>query len=369
MNTLISDLTNLIYNHLDIVQLSFIKSDIQNNYLEYKTDTKWLLYLLKKNDHRVLDYLVEARNIDWLIHLGKYTNNTEVIIKKICLMLIQDLKFTSAFSLVVNLDQSYKRQVILKALIKSIEAGKFEVFKLLVEQQSFNMMDIICEVYRYGHKDIIDYCEKIVGPRTRSKHKILGMLMCKKNLYNRNDLVELIKDDIIDHRKSRLEYWFDVCGKYAPDGRFLEAIFTSEQLEQNCITILKGAVNSDDGNNDAIIDYIIDRFYITKSKYAIVDYIVGTFYTTKDMSYRNGLIVQLLVHSNAIKHLNKLIIRDGQNFDRHGVFRYFDNISIETIELILPYTNYTVDMLIKKCNCYKIRYDLICYLYSLEMTI
>ena len=365
MNTLIPDLINLIYNHLDIVQLSFIQPDVQNNYLEYKTDPKWLLYLIRKKDHRVLDYLVDTRNIDWLVHLGKYTNDTEVIIKRICLMLIQDLKFTSAFSLAVNLDQSYKHQVISKALTKSIEAGKFEVFKLLVEQQSINVMEVICSVYKYGHKDIIDYCEKIVGPEIRSKNKIQGMLMCKKNLYNRNDLIELIKDDIIDNRKSQLEYWFDVCGKYAPDGRFLEAIFTSEQLEHNCIDILKGAVNSDGGNNDAIIDYIIDRFYITKSKYAIVDYIVSTFYTTRDMSYRNGLIVQLLVYSNAIKHLNKLIIRDRQNFDQHGVFRYFNNISIETIELILPYTSYTIDMLIKMCNCYNVRYDLICYLCSL----
>lgn len=350
MNTLISDLTNLIHNHLDIIQSCFIELDVQNNYLEYKTDPKWLLYLLRKKDKRVLDFLIDSKNVDWLVHLAKYTNSKKII-EKICQLLIRDANFTLASSYWTNMTPGDKRLMIIEAIIKSIEVGDFVCFKTLIENE-FDMLEaeVISAIYKHGHKDIVEYYEKNTKTYLENTmpHKILGMLSCQKNLYDRNILITLVKHEIRDSRALWLEHWTVECGSWAPDGQFLEAIFTPEQLDSNCLKLLNGAVCN---NNNAIIDYIIDRFYIMDDKY----------------HSRRAEMVQLLVHCNATKQLNKLILKDSNNFNQYGVFRYIDNISIKTIKLILPFTPHNYQSLIKKCP--NERYDLICYLCSLERTL
>lgn len=366
MNTLISDLSQLVDNHLDIVSLVLLDLRTECNPSNYKKDPRWLLYLLgRRNTYsipywRAIEYLTDNNQSSWLTHLiihlkPKHPDpltfelESREVYNGLLEIYSKTLKTRSDLLDIAkkfNHTDRYRSSVF----ASSYRHGYLDDF---IQRKVRHSHMMIKGIYKYGQQNIIDYIEQYNSKLVSDflSKKISGMLECKSRKYDRSVLVRDLKQ-LIKTRSYKFTTFYWKCLQYLDDHTIIDEVFgVGRYLPYDS----REFAYISKGNNIELIDKVIE--YNLIDQHNILSSLIPI---------RDDMLLSC-IRNNNIHGIQTIL-----NIQKYSKYRIsFENlpthsISIETMDIIIQYVELpsSIERVVAKClNDY--RYDLMSYFSSL----
>lgn len=344
MDTLIPDLFKIVDAKLDIVEHILLNESPTNDYINYTTNPKWLLFLIKKGTSRYwveTDVLVSDNHVDWLKHLVIHRQTASAFINLCRISKMSLDKRPELYSLALNnnMIDIYNSQIF----ETSIMYGRLDDFIAYVKDMEIFDTNMFVLIYEYGHQNIIDYIETHPGCSyvlNNNRSKIVhGMIRCKNRTYNR-DLIKWMLVNAIAGKKFKTYLKFLCrCSEYVKDIDLIIEVFGTKCYTRYSYEMLDSALK---GNNSIVVDYLLKTQY------------------TRD----KRRCLEMCIKYNSISYIRE-ILKDNTVLVEFGYLDLF-NTTIETVDLIFPYlsTKLTVADVLEKLQ-YTQAYVLFCHLMQL----
>ena len=348
MNTLIPDLFKLVDAKLNIVEHILLNESPTNDYINYTTDPKWLLFLIKKGVNRYwveTEVLISYNHISWLKHLVIHRGSSSVFIRLCRISKMSLKKRPELYRLACNngMIDNYNEQILEASIIN----GYLNDFIVYIENIKVLYPYIFKMIYEYGHQNIINYIEANYSYMVSSYRSdvVSGMIKCRNRTYDR-ELIKTMLVDIInnDHFNSYSKF-LDLCSMYIEDLDWIISVFGTRCYNDFAIYMLDSALST---NNSTVVDYIIDLSI------------------NQLIKFDKNQCLELCIKHNSIANIHKILNSFKNPYSIELDYLDLSNTTIETINLIIPYlsTKLTAIDILKKLQ-YTHAYVLFCHLMQL----
>lgn len=347
MDTLIIDLFRLVNARFDIVQHILLSEAPTNDYINYTTNPKWLLYLIKRGTSRYCiqtNVLIPGNNVDWLKHLVIHNKSLDAFIDLCTISKMSTEKIPELYNLAHDNDMMhiYNREI----LRASITSGCLDDFVKQVNDMQIYYPNILEMTYRYGHQNIINYLETNCSNAINNHplEVVKGMIECKSRTYNRGLIKTMLIDLIGIEYRDYLKF-LHMCSMYIDDFDWIVDVFLDKCYKDYGLYMLDSALST---NNLVVVDHLIER----------------------SPNLNKHQCLNLCIKHNSIVNIHKIL----RTLSEPSTIIFKDlnlsNVTIEVLDLIFPYlsTKPTVDDILVKFRStsgYSSKYVLFCHLMQL----
>ena len=338
MNTLVPDLFRLVDDRLNIVEHILLNESPTNDYINYTTNPKWLLYLIKRGTgsfYIQTGVLFSGNHIDWLKHLVIHSKSVDAFIDLCTISKMSTEKRLELYNLALKNDMIniYDHQVFRASIVN----GYLDDFVAHIKDMQVFDPSIFEMVYEHGHQNIIDYMEANCSyvMNNNLSEVVSGMIKCKNRTYNRDLIKTMIINIINGGRFGAYMKFLRLCSMYINDFDWIVSVFRTRCYRELDFEMLDSALST---NNSVVVDRLMNS-------------------SLKLDKLRH---LDLYIKHNSITNIHKIL----KSLTEPPMIIF--NITIETINLIFPYlsTKPTVDDLLMKFK-YTSGYVLFCHLMQL----